>query len=540
MSKEILYKTSFQNYSTCVHRDRSHIPNTDLWDGVHPIFNKISVHSDEEFYKENLKNPLCSVRNDSLMIVVEKNENKVCVKYFDNHFYREAGRPWFGMSKNVRYISVNINNGNVYVGEIINYHKKRACVKRVRLNYFVDSPVSCFFSVLKNILSRFTTEENYGITNQAYKIFLDAIDGGKISNLSYANRLLRFHLDKKGIKYPNNFSLYSRDLWGDFRKKLKKNENKLVDTFMQINGVSGKKLKKVLHIVNRLNIENYKNAIHLFGEQWISQDEKFLSDIISSENSFSLSPVICDAFKSLASPKEIKRAYQLFKFYIREQVVDNWTLTDHFRLYVQLKNYGDEEVEWKSSGDPKFFREEHLDWTDKFAFYKQGLYERDYPEYFQDYLNPIKNGKDLFFPILLSNSNEYNEESQTQSNCVKSYIGRASSLIISLRKNSDTSEDRLTVEYRVHYPKNSNRIHLDRVQTRAKYNSDFNDDWISPLEVLDQTMNSMFNEKKFQKYKLKKTCSNGKELESDTEFDNDGNLRWAYKHIDSFEGIFMI
>lgn len=540
MSKLVLYKKSFQKYWTNLHRDRSHLPNNEIWDGKHPIFSSVAIFSDENSFKENIKNPLCSVTQNSLMVVVERFENKVCIKFFNNSFIRNVGRPWFKVSKNVKYISVNLNNGNIYSGEILNYQKKRACVKRVRVNYFAENPLSLFFSNLKNLLSQYTTEENYGIATEACKLFLQEIDGGKIQNLTLNNRLFRFYLDKKGFKYPDNFHIYAKDFWGDFRKKMKKNNNKIVDTFMYIHEISGKKLKKVLHNVQNLNVENYKSAVRLFGEQWVTQDENLLHTLLSSENNFSVTKELAEQFKNFSSPKEIKRAFIFFKKNLEEQEVDSWTLTDHFRLYVQLKKYGDTEVEWKSYGDSKFFRGEHLDWSDKVTFYRKGFYERKYPDYFLDYLKPIEVSAESFFPVLLTNSSEYNDESAIQSNCVKSYIGYPSTLIVSFRKGDSNSFDRLTIEYRVQKTPNIPLVYINRVQTRSKYNQNFSDEWIEPLRVLDERMTSMIEDRKFQTYKLKKTCSNGVELESDTEFDENGFLVWTYEPIDSYDIHFMI
>jgi hypothetical protein len=56
--------------------------------------------------------------------------------------------------------------------------------------------------------------------------------------------------------------------------------------------------------------------------------------------------------------------------------------------------------------------EEHLDWTDKLSHYKNGTYYRIYPEKIKNYIpNCIKCADSSFYPVLLENSSEYNEES---------------------------------------------------------------------------------------------------------------------------------
>ena len=85
--------------------------------------------------------------------------------------------------------------------------------------------------------------------------FISEIDGGNVFNqLNFEQRLFKFYLDKKRIKYPNNFYLYAKKFYGpEFRKELKRNDNRLVDTIMSLNGYSGKSVKNALHICSDLN-----------------------------------------------------------------------------------------------------------------------------------------------------------------------------------------------------------------------------------------------------------------------------------------------
>jgi hypothetical protein len=101
-----------------------------------------------------------------------------------------------------------------------------------------------------------------------------------------------------------------------------------------------------------------------------------------------------------------------------------------------------------SSDDSKSkFREEHLDWSDKIEHYRQGSYTRIYPDYSYELIQkPISVGDDVYYPVLLDDSHNYNKESSQQSNCVKTYIGKCSSVIVSLRKGDIDSDKRATIE----------------------------------------------------------------------------------------------
>jgi hypothetical protein len=172
------------------------------------------------------------------------------------------------------------------------------------------------------------------------------------------------------------------------------------------------------------------------------------------------------------------------------------------------------------------FRQEHLDWTDKIQFYKQGVYKREYPQYFID---KIQNNIGEYIPVLLTNSSEYNEESSTQSNCVKTYIGRPSSFIISLRKGR--YGDRATIEYSL--TKVEDKVKIKRIQSLGRFNNRLGEEWNDVLFKLDEVVLSSVKDKRFETVKIIKECKNGVILNSDSYFDHGGKLRWTYKNIDS-------
>jgi hypothetical protein len=131
-------------------------------------------------------------------------------------------------------------------------------------------------------------------------------------------------------------------------------------------------------------------------------------------------------------------------------------------------------------------------------------------------------------PVLLMNSSSYNEESLTQSNCVKTYIGKPGSLIVSLRK--DFYGDRATVEYK--FVKHGEYVIPLRVQSLGKFNNKLGEEWNEVLLKLDKVILSCVKDKKFETVKIIKECKNGVTLQSDSYWEED-NLRWTYKNIES-------
>ena len=535
-----LFKQSFEKYRCVSHKTTTPLqnknfiyPNTDESFGElinihqptkkHPLFIVEKTTTDKESYTENYGNPMCSVTKTHVMVLVEKTGDKVSLKVFNGFRHRGAGNAWFKVSWNVDYITVNKKTGDVYHGYLHNYQKKRKCVKKVRRNFFYNEPINTIKHIIKNSLSDYELN-TYDIAIRAVSTFLFEIDERQgFENLDFNKRLFRFYLDKRQIKYPNNFYVYAQILVGpEIKKVLKKNDNRLVDSYMIKEGLSGKKLKKALHNCETLNINLYKHAREVFGDDWLNQD----GDIISALLNCTLhAQHVPPEFKTVISPEELKRVYNIFKRVFIYEDLDSYTFYDHIRMYTELKLYGETDLRWYSEKSKEEFREEHLDWSEKIQFYKQGNYTRIYPKYFKE---RIEKEIDGYMPLLLMDSKSYNEESLYQSNCVKTYIGKPGSFIISLRKGF--YGDRATIEYKL--VKDRNQITPLRVQSLGKFNGKLDEEWNEVLFKLDDIVLSCIEDKRFETVKIIKECKNGVTLESDTHWEED-NLRWTYKNIES-------
>jgi hypothetical protein len=471
--REQIYKISFKRYNTIKFKDYCNIDGDNIFGEMfklnessikkpHSIFiSKESSNTTEECFVKNFANPLYSVSVEYVMVVVEKDGDKVSIKMFQGYKHRREGKPWFKISKNVDYISVNTRTGDVYNGYLRNYQNKNKCSKMIRRNSFYFQPLSSLKSQIKNALSRYS-ENSFNETTQAFTEFMFNVDQKvNFENLTFSDRLFRFYLNKRGIKYPNNFNVYTKVLLGpEIKKLIKKKNNRLVDGVMEKYGFSGKKLKKALHECTNLNINLYQSAKKLFGDDWINQDGNIILDLLNSSNEFSFP----NQFLELVKIEELRKVYSLFKETYIYNNLDTYTFIDHIRMYTELKMYGEHDLKWTSFNDKNEFRKEHLDWTDKLQHYKNGIYTRTYPEYMYEVISkPI----DTYFPVLLNSTSNYNEESNFQSNCVKGYIGKASSIIISLRTGEFLTE-RATLEYIL--TKKSGKINVDRVQSLGKFN----------------------------------------------------------------------
>lgn len=494
------------------------------------IFRRKGFNDLEETYVTNYGNPLYYVMKEYLMVVVERDEDKVSLKYFIGSRNRKPGVAWFKVTKNMYFITVNIKTGDIYQGALTNYQKKK-CGKRLRRNTFIGDPLNSMKTSIKHFIDGFKVEgDSYAVTIEALSKFLFEVDQRQdFGDLNFSERLYRFYLSKKGVKYPNNFGAYLKTsdklpILKDFRK----NDNKFVDSFMKINGVSGKKLRKALHICSNTNLLVYKIAISFFGEDWINKNEDVLLACLNSAYRpyFRTETSLRDVF----SLEELKRVFEIFRQVFVKETLDYSTFFDHIRLYLELKSFGEQDIRWYSCDNKDDFRKEHLDWTDKVQHYKQGTYTRIYPKYMHEFIDkPITIAMDTYYPVLLTNSSVYNMESQLQSNCVKGYIGKVGSIIVSLRKGGVDSDVRGTVEYSIY--KDNGGIWVNRVQYVGRFNERLSNEWDVALHKLDYMMVKCVEDERYENVKLKKECANGVVLYSDSEWNDKGRLEWTHKNI---------
>jgi hypothetical protein len=516
--------------------DTVKVEDTSKKHGTRPLFLVDTIHSkNEEVFVENYGNPLSQVKKDYVMAVVEKDGDKISLKMFTGTKMRTKGVKYFRVKKNVDYITVNLKTGDVYTGYLHNFQKKRKATKQIRRNCFIGDPLTLIKNKLRNNLQLFGTTINdksvSTVVNEVVNKFIELIDQGRYEGLSVDDRLFKFYLDKRGVKYPNNFGTYKQHLIGpSIRKKLKKNGNRLVDAFMDEKNLSGALLKKSLHECERINLDVYCYAKKVFGIDKLNQDKGTVLGLLESINHVN-SPQNADSLIELISPSELDRYYQTFKEVFIYGNIDTYTLSDHVRMYCELRGFG-VDVKWMADGSNKEgFHQEHLDWTDKLTHYRDGSYTRIYPDVLHQLLS-----KDIYGvkPVLLTTSKDYNEESSTQSNCVKSYVSRPTSIIVSLRNDEN---ERATIEYQLR--KIDEEVIINRVQSLGKRNQPLSSDWGGVLLSLDKIMLSYIKDKNFDVVKVIKENKMGMRFESNSMWNSWGSLDWEDKRINQgFIGLF--
>jgi hypothetical protein len=470
-----------------------------------------NTYNTEDVFKDNYSNPLCALSFERVIICVTTDEDKISFKIFQYSKRRRLAGKWFKVNTKCQFVTFNSKSNSLYTGSLINYHLKRKCGKNIRRCMFNLDPINkmriCLREILNGYLAKGIIEDVPEKINEIINSFVNAIPGTeKYLHMSPDMRIYKRYLDNSGIKFPNNWFELMIVFPQPKKKDLVKRDFKYIDAFMDVHNVNGDKLKRILHNVKSCNFETYNFACKLFGKNYITSQN---DDIIKKMLENPVTGFYLDENMVLPN-KEKGNSFEIFKLVINGEISSS-TYRDHFRFYESLKRF-DEPVKWKSNTHTDFI-EEHFDWSEKHSHYHSGDFKRIYNNKFvQEVNNVILQPDDCYIPIVLQTTKDYNMESISQSNCVKTYIKTTHSLLISLRRSGIDSSDRASIEYRISH--NGKKFNLHRVQTLGRYNKLLDNSWDKVLNVLDNRISNLVDDKLFDTLGIIAKVK-GKEIHSD-------------------------
>jgi hypothetical protein len=495
------------------------------FDGKHYVFTfDKSVNGDKEEFEKNYGNPLCEVTVYRSTFVVEENEDKICLKVFYCGKHRKAGEVFFRKSTKLNYITFNKKTNIFTVGKNTEYHKKRGKGKGsvVRRNSF---PVSLTTDGYHSFMNGLDDKNTYGLDIiEGINVFLSKIGAERILNYrKLPMSLFGCLLDKQGIKKPDNWRGYYEVFPKPTKKDYQKNGFKMVDTFMKLHNVSSEKIKKVLHKIQNPCFKSIKMLMDIFGRDFILQrpDEE-LCIIFNTKNDDTPFQPVRHFFENFGK-RDMSNCYQIYLLTKIDPNLSIHTFNDHVRFFDVISRY--EPVKWMSK-TLKEFNAEHTIWSDKVDFYTTGRYSRQYSNEFVERVSKpiITSDRMVFNPLVLQSSEEYINESVHQSNCVRTYQNRPSSLIISLRKEDG---ERASIEYRPSIGTNNNQpIIFKRVQTLGRFNGLLDDSWDDAISILDNRLKSISNE--VWGNPIAEFVTGGGRKEYNFIFDKNGQLNWEH------------
>jgi hypothetical protein len=119
---------------------------------------------------------------------------------------------------------------------------------------------------------------------------------------------------------------------------------------------------------------------------------------------------------------------------------------------------------------------------------------------------------------LLSTQDEFHQESEHQQNCVKTYLTKPGSFVLSLRNG----EDRATMEY--HIKSTHKGTETRRVQSLGRFNQELDSSWDTVLNKVDKIVDKLIQENKYEMVLTKEKKDKVSTFKA--VFDKNGFINW--------------
>jgi hypothetical protein len=309
----------------------------------------------------------------------------------------------------------------------------------------------------------------------------------------------------RNIKYPDSFFNF---IGLRFKTKdLKKYKMNLVNYVMDNFGIKGDNVRKILNICTNINFSDLILIYNILGVDHFNKINNISIFSTSNYNNgyfwnyyYDEIPKIVEEKRTvLTNVEKMNIVHILNSFKYNEQLT---SIFDHLEFKRKLMNYG-ETVKIKAKTYDQFV-DEHDEWSTIVKSYQNGIVERYYGENAKNVEKVIEHNGVLYYPVLFTTTTDYDNESTVQQNCVRTYSEKAHCLIISLRKNSVESKERLTIEYAI------SKGGLNRVQTKARFNQMPNEEWNDVIRKLDDNVKECWDKVEINLPEIKKTFRNSK------------------------------
>lgn len=474
--------------------------------------------TDETSFVKNYANPYACPLMTRKTIVIEENENKIALKVYTYRTVRSLLKKFFRVRKNITYLTFNKKRKQFFYGEI-NSKKKKKINQTMRVNVTDLSTTSL---ITKLTLSR----SGEYILNMFIDLVIDRIDIEINKNQNVQKKYYEMILKFRNIKYPNAFEKFASVFQPT--KEVRQCDSNIVTFFMKKANLKGKKARVLLNDYENLDVDAMFNL-----QKWIGLDNfnKIKNEAFLAKRTYSTYiPVVYygdyDHFKNV-SKSEMENIISIINSSSTEEVLH--TIVDHLKFQRDLKKYDEHHKIQSKTFDE--FAYEHSEISALLQSYKTGYVDRFYGKDATLVEDPIYTSDYTYFPKLLKNTNEYEEESSHQHNCVRTYIEKAYCFIISLRKGSPKGSERATLEYTFTNdgPK--------RVQSRTKYNKTLSEEWNEPLKELDGYVNHLYKNGLLELPFMTKQFKNGKTIKTKSVFNKKeqvkGNVIMMYPYWDN-------
>jgi len=421
----------------------------------------------DKHIKKHYNNAFASLSIITNKCQIKKNGDKVILTFVNYQKSRDFNKIYFQKLLIYTSITFNTRTGN-FTTFILEKKGKKTLKKIIRTNNFLF-----LYTILCSMNNYMTFVEGKQPTINAEKNieffhkFLEAIGCKEINSddTPYQHIIKRF-IEVKKIGIPNNLNLNNFHTLYTDAKTLKKHNNKLCQSFLELHGIKSKLTNKILnaypnmdmvsfikivkilkrnsHILNKINFQNINN---------LNQKEQSHPDFTNKihRNQTISSEVTSVFINELDKNKIIDKFLLLLDDLNNTSIISSIIIDefmDHIRMVLDLKIAGVEfNVQFRNIEE---FREEHLRLSQMLVEIKRKhIISKEYSE---KLINAVEKNKYTSYDgeydyYILKNQNEYDEEGSYMHHCVASYAEKNTSIIISIRKKGH--RDRVTCEYNV-------------------------------------------------------------------------------------------
>jgi len=454
----------------------------------------------EEVFLENFANKDYSTTKLFFLLEVYEKKDKLGIRSVIYEKKRGIGKQYYKISKEVRFITYNLRTKNFYWGFKVG-SKKRIRSKAIYCNSFYRSPYSIFYhsfiSILKDASYKslcptngfLPDNEKIDKFSKVFSFYLDKLQEtfkskfelSKIESID--GKLFTIFLLQNNIVIPDTVENFINQRIE--KKELLKKGN-LVSYFMNENKLFGKKIRRLLSTFDGTYFYELENLIYIFKvfdvDYFNKVDIKYIG---TTKFPLSYKIPISGSGYSVWDNFNFDNNTKMKLLRLYNQGVNIHDLIEHINFINYLKQNG-LNIGFDSK-NPVQFNFEHEKISQIYDDLRTYRVFREYDQKFiKDIEKTFKTSGGDYYPIILKNSEDYIDESNVQRNCVRTYSTKPS-LIISIRKGSNVSDERITLEYKIFDGT------YKRVQTRGKFN-DYIDDYDETLcGYLDKKINKFIS-----------------------------------------------
>jgi len=471
--KKLLFKETSEEYGVLLHNNtneldrpggshvRTHnVSRLDRKDKSKAYFFGIDKSFDDKnVYLENYGNKLAEVSCLRKTVVVEREGDKVRIALYQHKKFRKVGKTFFSTTFNRLYLTYNLKTNNFYITDMIKSRGQRMW-KRVRCNNFIG---------LGRVSDMVTDLKVNGVNDDSiFKCFLRELSEEFNYTYPFSTVFIEIFIKRNGFKGPNNMIPIVRDCYPG-KKLIKKHNGKVVSAILTKLNLNSKYFNSVFND-EFPDIGIIVDYMQMLGPKYTRTiDKKF----------FKLEKSPYRTYDNLSSwdSREVNSDFEILTDYDRKNIVkliNNFTglngpshsnmnrnfqrnitgmIKDHINIMTIIKPF-EPELKFTNMSFDEFI-EEHSRCSERLSLYKNSeeIYYL-YDEKMVERVNSEFKGAEF---KLLTNDLEYIEESTYQSNCIRTYVDKFKSVIISLRKD----KERVTMEF--------NRLG-ECIQKRSRFN----------------------------------------------------------------------